>query len=172
MALVGVLAAAATGFSIFFWLAWSAVDVRRTEPAEAVRGMDAARRAFSRPPLFSLDGGRLQRREAPQAATTDAPLAAKLIVLAYRVDEQGLVRADVPCCWRTSPDRTATGCWSGPSNEALQPVAQPGHQLEPSGDARRIARAVRPVPPSGPSLRGIVDPSGLPMARETAWPMY
>jgi hypothetical protein len=96
MAVVGLLVAAGIGFSIFFSLARQAVRFEETDAATAHQQLERARASFaSTSPILAVDeAGRLQRLGSPAGGAR--PPAERLMVLAYRESEGGLVRAEMP----------------------------------------------------------------------------
>jgi hypothetical protein len=88
--------AALLGIGVFAFLAWRSISVEQAQPADALRRFsDVRHRLASTEPMLRIDAaGAITRREAP--AETEATHLTWLRVLAYRVPEQRLVRADVP----------------------------------------------------------------------------
>jgi hypothetical protein len=93
--LAWTIVAACVGIGIFTLLAWCSVSVERAAPNDALQHFDEVRsRLQGEPVLLVGPGGTITRRPAP---TSHEPTQlSRLRVLAYRVREQQLVRADVP----------------------------------------------------------------------------
>ncbi len=94
-ALAVVLCAATVGLSIFGALAWRAVTIRRADPSDALRRFATIRaRLPTTVPMVRRDvSGRFVRTNAgPRQGAS----ASRLRVIAYRVQEERLVEADVP----------------------------------------------------------------------------
>jgi hypothetical protein len=94
IALAVVLGGAMVGLSIFGALAWRAVTIRRADASDALRRFTTIRARVATVPMVRRDrSGRFVRSDAgpPQGAT-----ASRLRVLAYHVQEERLVEADVP----------------------------------------------------------------------------
>jgi hypothetical protein len=95
IALAVVLGAAMVGVSIFGALAWRAVTIRRADASDALRRFTTIRaRVPATVPMVRRDrAGRFVRSDArPRQGAT----ASRLRVLAYRVQQEHLVEADVP----------------------------------------------------------------------------
>jgi hypothetical protein len=92
----GLFAATAiAGLAFFGVLAWRSVTVLRMDPTGALNNFEDARaRVPSTPPLLHLDAGGAFVRQ-PSEGPTGQP-ATQLHALAYHVEGQRLVRADVP----------------------------------------------------------------------------
>jgi hypothetical protein len=88
--------AAVAGMAVFGFLVWRTVTVEQALPDEALRRFSDVRdRLVSTEPMLRVDAtGAITRRKVP-AESGSAPLT-RLRVLAYRVPQQRLVRADVP----------------------------------------------------------------------------
>ena len=89
------LAVAACGVAVFGVLAWRSVSVLEMDASGALDNFDAVRaRVPSTPPLVERDAsGAFVRRPSDK---TTGPVPTELHALAYHVDGQRLVRADVP----------------------------------------------------------------------------
>ena len=87
--------AAVFGLAVFGVLAWRSVSVLEMDASGALHNFDAARaRVPSTPPLVQRDASGVFVRR-PSVKTT-GPAPTELHALAYHVDGQRLVRADVP----------------------------------------------------------------------------
>ena len=88
--------AALAGFVVFGVLAWRAVDVTTTDPAEAERAFTHARDALgvTAPLLARQADGRLNRR--PTAPPPEPEPVTQIHVWSYRPSSQRLIRAEVP----------------------------------------------------------------------------
>jgi hypothetical protein len=88
-----VLVAGALGLSVFAVLAWQAVSVQQVEASAALQQFEAVRASIKGVPLVQRDEtGRFERR---MMAVGDGSVR-DLHVLAYHVNGQRLIRADVP----------------------------------------------------------------------------
>jgi hypothetical protein len=88
-----VLVAGALGLSVFAVLAWQAVSVQQVEARAALQQFEAVRASIKGAPLVQRDEtGRFERR---MMAVGDGSVR-DLHVLAYHVNGQRLIRADVP----------------------------------------------------------------------------
>ena len=90
------VAAAVAGLGIFAFLVWRSVTVERAGPQDASIRFAAVRDRFAGiEPILQVDAdGAVRRRDVPTDGDVTRPT--RLRVLAYRVAEQRLVRADVP----------------------------------------------------------------------------
>lgn len=88
--------AALVGIGAFAFLAWRTITIEEAESADAFRRFSQVRDRFgSTEPMLRIDAaGVITRREAP--AETKTTHLTRLRVLAYRVPEKRVVRADVP----------------------------------------------------------------------------
>lgn len=87
--------AAAFGLCVFGVMVWRAVDLEKAPPAAALLRIQQRRAAFQgqEPLLQVTESGRLAVRAARGA---HSPQAETLLVLAYRVQEQRIARAEIP----------------------------------------------------------------------------
>ena len=93
--LVAFLIAAALGVAVFGVLAWRSVSVERMDGTEAQNSFEDALAGIpSRVPLVHRDADGAFVRETGKGPA--GPPATQLHVLAYHVEGQRLVRADVP----------------------------------------------------------------------------
>ena len=89
-----LLIAALVGVAVFGVLAWRSVSVLEMDATGALHNFETVRARVPGPPLVRRDAsGRFVRR--PSGNTT-GPVPTELHALAYYVDGQRLVRADVP----------------------------------------------------------------------------
>ena len=90
-----IAGAAVVGFTVFGVLAWRSIAVERAEPEHALRKFEDARRQFigMEPILRAAANGTIVRQPVPP---DPLPAPTRLCVLAYRVAERRLIRADVP----------------------------------------------------------------------------
>ena len=90
-----IVGAAVFGFTVFGVLAWRSIAVERAEPEHALRRFEDVRRQFTgTDPILRLDAnGAVVRQPTP---SDPLPAPTRLCVLAYRVAERRLLRADVP----------------------------------------------------------------------------
>src|SRR5262245_48799061 len=89
-----VLVVAVAGLAIFGVLAWRSVSVLEMDASGALHNFEAVRARLPGRPLVERDAsGGIVRRPSTTAA---GPVPTKLHVLAYYIDGQRLVRADVP----------------------------------------------------------------------------
>jgi hypothetical protein len=90
------VAAAVAGIGVFAFLAWRSVTVELAPPEDALRQFAAVRNRLPwAEPVLRVDwAGAITRRNIPIASGAAHPK--RLRVLAYRLPEQRLVRADVP----------------------------------------------------------------------------
>jgi hypothetical protein len=92
---VVLVAAAVLGIAIFGVLAWRSVTVVQTDASGALNSFeDAKSHVPSTPPLVQRDASGVFVRRPSVKSTAAVPT--ELHVLAYHVDGQRLVRADVP----------------------------------------------------------------------------
>ena len=90
LAVVGV--AAVAGIGAFAYLAWQSVTIQKAAPDDAFQRFAEIRAQVSGEPVIQIGAdGRLKRRTMEPAAP-----ASVLHVLAYRVAQHRLVRADIP----------------------------------------------------------------------------
>ena len=91
-----VVAAALAGLGIFAFLVWRSVTVEKARPQDASIRFATVRGRFAEvEPIIQLDAvGAVRRREMPSDGDVTHPT--RLRVLAYRIAEQRLIRADVP----------------------------------------------------------------------------
>jgi hypothetical protein len=91
-----VVAAAIAGVGVFAFLVFRSVTVEQAAPPDALREFAEVRGrlAWAEPVLRVDSAGAVTRRDVPIASGDTYPK--RLRVLAYRVPEQRLVRADVP----------------------------------------------------------------------------
>jgi hypothetical protein len=94
--LYGIGLAVAAGIGVFVFLAWRSITVEQAKPDDAFRRFNEVRNslAWTEPILHVDRAGAITRRAAP--SQRDVAHLTRLRVLAYRMPEHRLVRADVP----------------------------------------------------------------------------
>jgi hypothetical protein len=93
--LIAFIVAALLGVGVFGMLAWRSVSVERASGTEAQSSFEDALAGIpSREPLVRRDAGGAFVRETGKGRA--GPPATQLHVLAYHIEGQRLVRADVP----------------------------------------------------------------------------
>src|SRR4051794_2151518 len=93
--LAGLGLAALAGLALFGVLAWRSVTIERAAPSEALRRFEEIRGGRDETvPVLHVDAARGVTRRPPPDHPAASPT--RLLVLAYHVSGERLVRADVP----------------------------------------------------------------------------